>query len=135
MSITERDNIISQSQLNVNKSQLTAMDIVRLMEEKHPEMMQEFTKIQQEQYQLFAQKQMAYGRGNIMLGGDIDDTSDRIAALRGITIRLNDKMQRLLNLVLRGVVNPLQNESISDTFTDMSIYGIIALIVERGKWK
>lgn len=112
-----------------------ATHVINLMEERHPEMMSEFKRIQREQYILFAQKQMAYGKGNIMLGGDIDIDDDRIAAMRGITIRLNDKMQRLLNLVLKGVANPLKNENISDTFTDMSIYGIIAMIVDRGKWK
>ena len=110
-------------------------DVVSLMEERHPEMMEEFRKIQREQYELFAQKQMAYGKGNIMLGGDIGVEEDRVAAIRGITIRLNDKMQRLLNLVLKGVANPLKNESVSDTFMDMSVYGIISLIVERGSWK
>lgn len=110
-------------------------DVVRLMEERHPEMMEEFCKIQREQYELFAQKQMAYGKGNIMLGGDIGIEEDKVAAIRGITIRLNDKMQRLLNLVLKGVANPLKNESVSDTFMDMSVYGIISLIVERGSWK
>jgi hypothetical protein len=110
-------------------------DVIRIMEERHPILMSEFKKIQQEQYELFAQKQMAYGKGNIMLGGDIDNHEDRIAAIRGITIRLNDKMQRLLNLVLKGISNPLENESVSDTFIDMSVYGIISQIVERGKWK
>lgn len=110
-------------------------DVVRLMEERYPEMMETFRKIQREQYELFSQKQMAYGKSNIMLGGDIGVEEDRIAAVRGITIRLNDKMQRLLNLVLKGVVNPLKNESVSDTFMDMSVYGIISLIVQRGEWK
>lgn len=110
-------------------------DVVSLMEERNPILMNEFRKIQQEQYELFAQKQMAYGRGNIMLGGDIEHPEDRVAAIRGITIRLNDKMQRLLNLVLKGIANPLKNESVTDTFMDMSIYGIISLIVERGRWK
>ena len=110
-------------------------DVVRLMEERYPEMMGTFRKIQREQYELFSQKQMAYGKSNIMLGGDIGVEEDRIAAVRGITIRVNDKMQRLLNLVLKGVVNPLKNESVSDTFMDMSVYGIISLIVQRGEWK
>lgn len=110
-------------------------DVVNEMENRHPEMMEAFRKIQREQYELFAQKQMAYGKGNIMLGGDISIEEDKVAAIRGITIRLNDKMQRLINLVLKGIANPLKNESISDTFMDMSIYGIIALIVERGEWK
>lgn len=129
MSIKERDLGIKEDETpDVN-------DVVSIMEHRHPEMMGAFRKIQQEQYELFAQKQMAYGKGNIMLGGDIGVDEDRVAAIRGITIRLNDKMQRLLNLVLKGVANPLKNESVSDTFTDMSIYGIISLIVERGEWK
>lgn len=129
MAITERDLGIKNDETpDVN-------DVVSIMEHRHPEMMGAFRKIQQEQYELFAQKQMAYGKGNIMLGGDIGVDEDRVAAIRGITIRLNDKMQRLLNLVLKGIANPLKNESVSDTFMDMSIYGIISLIVERGEWK
>lgn len=129
MTIKEID--LTKSKEEVPKSS----DVVSAMEERNPILMGEFRKIQQEQYELFAQKQMAYGRGNIMLGGDIENTEDRIASIRGITIRLNDKMQRLLNLVLKGVANPLKNESVNDTFMDMSIYGIISIIVERGKWK
>jgi hypothetical protein len=123
MAITERD-------LGIKKD-----DVVKKMEQLHPEMMASFRKIQQEQYELFAKKQMAYGKGNIMLGGDINVPEDRIAAIRGITIRLNDKMQRLINLVLKGIENPIQNENISDTFIDISVYGIIAQIVDRGDWK
>jgi hypothetical protein len=114
---------------------LTPTGVVAEMERLHPEMMAAFRKIQEEQYELFARKQMAYGRGNIMLGGDINVLSDRIAAIRGITIRLNDKIQRLINLVLKGVDNPIQNENITDTFIDISVYGIIAQIVDRGDWK
>lgn len=129
MSIKERDLGLKEDETpDVN-------DVVGIMEHRHPEMMGAFRKIQQEQYELFAQKQMAYGKGNIMLGGDIGVDEDRVAAICGITIRLNDKMQRLLNLVLKGIANPLKNESVSDTFMDMSIYGIISLIVERGEWK
>lgn len=122
----------SERQVNETPS---ISEVVKLMEKRHPEMMQEFRTIQKEQYDLFAQKQMSYGKGNIMLGGDCDNSDDRIAAIRGITIRLNDKMQRLLNLVLKGVANPLKNENVSDTFIDMSIYAIISLIVDRGNWK
>lgn len=129
MSIKERD-------LGIQKDETPDVnDVVSIMEHRHPEMMEAFRKIQKEQYELFAQKQMAYGKGNIMLGGDIGVDEDRVAAIRGITIRLNDKMQRLLNLVLKGIANPLKNESVSDTFMDMSIYGIISLIVDRGEWK
>lgn len=127
---------IKEIDLGIKKDETPDVnDVVSIMEHRHPEMMGAFRKIQQEQYELFAQKQMAYGKGNIMLGGDIGVDEDRVAAIRGITIRLNDKMQRLLNLVLKGIANPLKNESVSDTFMDMSIYGIISLIVERGEWK
>lgn len=109
--------------------------VVLEMEAKYPIMTTAFKEIQREQYVLFCKKQKSYGRGNIMLGGDIESTEDKQGAVRGIVIRMNDKMQRLLNLVIKGVVNPIDDESVDDTFLDLSVYGIIARIVKLGKWK
>ncbi len=102
------------------------------MEKLYPETAIEFRQIQHEQYELFARKMLDYSPGNILLGGNIDKESDRIGSLRGIVIRLNDKINRLLTIVVKGNAN--NNESITDTFMDTSIYGIIALIVQRVKW-
>ena len=47
-------------------------------------------------------------------------------------LRLNDKISRLVNLIL--LKNKARNESVEDTFLDLSVYGKIALVVMRGKW-
>ena len=46
---------------------------------------------------------------------------------------MNDKVQRLLNLVVKHN-REAQNESVEDAFGDLSVYGVIARIVANGKW-
>jgi hypothetical protein len=75
-----------------------------------------------------------YGKGNIMLGGDINNEEDRTLALKGIAIRMNDKTNRLINLLLRNKQDVV-NESTIDTFQDIVNYAIIALIIQRQMWK
>ena len=51
----------------------------------------------------------------------------------GLFFRMNDKVQRLKQLVVLGNDDTV-GESIDDTYQDLSIYGIIAQIVKRQKW-
>lgn len=102
-------------------------------EKLYPQMMTEFKSIQNEQYALFCKKMLNYGPSNIMLGGDVDNTNDCKVALSGLAIRVNDKSNRLINLCVKNIPD-LVGESIKDTFQDLSVYGIIAQIVSRGKW-
>jgi hypothetical protein len=46
---------------------------------------------------------------------------------------LNDKVQRIKQLIVFGKPDAV-GESVQDTFQDLSVYGIIAQIVSRGKW-
>jgi hypothetical protein len=108
--------------------------IISEMEKLYPEMTKEYKKIMREQYDLFCRKMSNYGKGNIMLGGDCDNDEDRKIAIMGTTIRLNDKSNRLINMVLKSKEDVV-DESIDDTFQDMINYAIISLIVKRSKWK
>jgi len=110
------------------------LNVVQIIENSYPEMTKEFKKILREQYLLFCHKMHDYGKGNIMLGGDCNNPEDRKLALMGTTIRLNDKSNRLVNLILKNKENST-NETIEDTFQDMVNYSIISLIVNREKWK
>lgn len=110
-----------------------SMDLIKQMEEKYPEMFGEFKKILDNEYETFAKKQRDYGPVNIMLGGNIDNDDDVNLSLKGITIRLNDKINRLITLLLKSPGKP-ENESIIDTFKDISVYGIIAQIVINRHW-
>lgn len=98
----------------------------------YPETVAEFKKIQQEQLELFCKKQMDYGPENITLGRRIDDPKNLKLSLLGIWFRSNDKIQRILNLV-QSDRDP-ENESLEDSWIDLSNYSIISMLIGRNKW-
>jgi hypothetical protein len=100
---------------------------------EYPEMMPLFKAIQEEDYSVFCKKQKDYGPGNIALGTTLATEADKRMSLTGLIVRMNDKIQRLLNLVVKTNNTP-ENESIEDAFMDLSVYGIIARIVNSEKW-
>jgi hypothetical protein len=106
--------------------------LINEMEEKYPEMTAKFKELCADQYITFLKKQHDYGPSNIAMGTQLKDETDLKLAMTGLTVRLNDKMSRLLNLVINKS-NP-KNESVDDTLKDMSVYAKIALIVLDWKW-
>jgi len=70
---------------------------------------------------LFDQKQRDYGRLNISKFGQI-----------GVLVRASDKIERLTNLIQSDRVP--SNESVEDSWQDLSIYGTIARVVNKGSW-
>tara|TARA_B100000768_G_C11200522_1_gene341562 strand:- start:597 stop:998 length:402 start_codon:yes stop_codon:yes gene_type:complete len=104
-------------------------------EKTYPELAEEFKKVQKEQYDLFASKMMDYGLGNISLGSDLNTPEDRDLSLTGIWLRCNDKINRLKNILKRNGKTYVAGEASIDSWVDISNYGIIAMLVTRGKWK
>jgi hypothetical protein len=102
-------------------------------ERMYPEMMAEFQKIQNEMYETFCKKQRNYGPGNISVGTPLQSKEDIKLSLTGLWFRINDKVQRLKQLVVLGQPDEV-GESVQDTYEDLSVYGIIAQLVSRGKW-
>jgi hypothetical protein len=107
-------------------------DPVARCEAMYPETTAEFKKIMQEQYELFCRKQMDYGPDNITLGKDTEKLENRFLSLMGLWFRMNDKMQRILHIV-NNHIKP-NNESLEDSWTDLSNYSIISILVHRNKW-
>ena len=107
---------------------------VEWCEQKYPELTQEYKKIMMEQYIMFCKKHRNYGCGNINVGTNLDTDNDVKLALTGLWFRLNDKIQRLKNLVVLGEPDTV-GEALDDTFQDLSVYGIIAQIVSQKKFK
>ncbi len=66
-------------------------------------------------------KQRDYGSGNISSFGEF-----------GVLVRMNDKMERLKNLL--KMESP-KNESVEDSYLDLANYAIIAVLLRRGIWK
>jgi hypothetical protein len=72
--------------------------------------------------QVLDSKQLDYGSANIADFGEY-----------GVLVRANDKVARLKNL-LTNVASP-RNESIEDSWLDLSNYSIIAVLCRRGDWR
>ena len=108
-------------------------EAINFIEENYPETAKEFQRIQFEQYLLFCRKQMDYGPTNISMGTPLKTDSEKRLSLVGLIVRINDKVQRLLNLMVKNN-REAQNEPSIDAFKDLACYGIIAQIVQNGKW-
>ena len=76
--------------------------------------------------QLFDTKQMDYGSTNIAACGEM-----------GIAVRLQDKVSRMQNLLLKELKGEggVNHESLEDTFKDAANYAMIGLILRRGLWE
>ena len=109
-------------------------DIIRYMENKYPEMTQEFRTIQKEQYELFLHKQHDYGPQNVAVGSLLKTKEDIKLSLLGLWFRIQDKTERIKTLLMRDDGNSVQDEPVVDSYNDISVYGIMAQVVSRGKW-
>ena len=74
-------------------------------------------------FETFKKKQASYGSGNISKFGE-----------KGVIIRMNDKMERLIRLVYNEEPNPLEDETIEDTYIDLADYALIAIVCRNGQW-
>ena len=109
-------------------------DVISYMENKYPKMTSEFKKIQKEQYELFLRKQHDYGPQNIAVGTALINDEDKRLSLMGIWFRINDKVERIKTLIMRGDDGSLENEGLVDSYSDISNYGVMAQVVASGKW-
>ena len=104
------------------------------MEKNYPELTQEYKKIMMEQYIIFCKKHRNYGTGNVNVGTNLETDADVKLSLTGLWFRMNDKINRLKQLIVLGEPDTV-GESAKDTFQDLSVYGIIAQIVQQKKFK
>jgi len=104
------------------------------IEHKYPKTVEEFKKIQKNQYEIFCRKLHDYGPYNISLGREVRSKQDVITALTVICIRCTEKVQRLINILFYNKEVEAHNEPMIDSFDDISVYGIIAQIIHSGKW-
>ena len=108
-------------------------EAVDYCESHYPETCKEFKRLLNEQYVLFCKKQKNYGPDNISVGTDLKSDADVKLSLTGLWFRINDKIQRLKQLIILGHKDNV-GESETDTFQDLSVYGIIAQIVSKKLW-
>jgi len=130
-----RDKLIEKSKIPMDYMELIKdQDYpVQYCEQHYPETLKELRRLQAEEFLLFCKKQFDYGPGNISCGQDTATADGKRVSLCSIVFRCNDKVQRLLNLVVKNN-KTAQNEPVMDAFEDLSLYGKIAKIVDKGVW-
>ena len=128
MNIKENDLTMTERDLTVTKH-----PTVEQMEKEWPQMTTEFKRLQDEQYEVFCEKQMDYGPSNISVGTNLSTEADVKLSLTGLWFRMNDKIQRLKTLLM-GNKDTAVDEPLEDAYLDVSNYGIMATIVKNGKW-
>jgi len=107
--------------------------VIAQLEAEYPVIAQGYKQIIREQYELFAKKHLDYGMANIAAGTQLANDEEKDFALTGLWYRLSDKVNRWKNLIITR--QQAKNESLVDTYQDITNYGIIAQLVERGLWK
>ena len=88
-------------ELTESEDKMDQVDAMNYIEKEYPETAAEFHKIQFEQWSTFCKKQMDYGPSNISMGTALKTKEDRRLSLIGLIVRINDKIQRLMNLVFK----------------------------------
>lgn len=78
-----------------------------------------FREVCKELTQTFIKKHQDYGKGNILSIKEL-----------GIAFRESEKIERLKNLLLEQ--KKATNEPVDDTWIDIAVYAIIALMYRRG---
>ena len=109
------------------------LSVIEQLEKEYPTIAQGYKQIIKEQYTLFAKKHLDYGMANISAGTLLSTDNEKNFAMTGLWYRLSDKVSRWKHLTINK--KRAQNEALSDTFQDITNYGIIAQLVERGLWK
>ena len=104
-----------------------------ILKKEYPTIYDGYQSIIDEQFELFAKKHLDYGMHNVSAGTNLDTADEVEFAMTGLWYRLSDKINRWKNMIISG--RKAQNETLIDTYQDITNYGIIAQLVERGLWK
>ena len=105
----------------------------QILKEEYPIIYNAYKEIADEQFELFAKKHLDYGMGNVSAGTQLVNQDETEFAMTGLWYRLSDKINRWKNMILTN--RKAQNETLIDTFQDITNYGIISQIVFKGMWK
>lgn len=93
--------------------------------ERHPNSAR-FHELLKELADLHDRKQADYGRGDDPFANVRASEEWGVTPWVGAMIRLNDKVRRLQSLIQNG---QLKNETADDSFRDIAVYAIIALVL------
>jgi|TARA_R110001592_G_scaffold56015_1_gene170993 hypothetical protein len=104
-----------------------------ILKNEYPTIYDGYQEVMDEQFELFAKKHLDYGMHNVSAGTNLETADEVEFAMTGLWYRLSDKINRWKNMIISG--RKAQNETLIDTFQDVTNYGIIAQLVSRGMWR
>lgn len=104
-----------------------------ILKEEYPTIYNGYMDIMAEQLELFSRKHLDYGMGNVAAGTNLSNQEEVEFAMTGLWYRISDKINRWKNMIISD--RQPQNETLLDTYQDLTNYGIIAQLVTRGLWK
>lgn len=81
-----------------------------------------FERVCREAREIFVKKHKDYGKGNILDMGEL-----------GIAFRISEKFNRIKHLLMKG--RKPANESIEESWIDIAVYAVIAVLLKRGWFK
>jgi|TARA_R110000765_G_scaffold359621_1_gene449928 hypothetical protein len=120
---------IMNAKRGITPNEKKAIDILK---EEYPVIYQGYKDIVDEQFELFAKKHLDYGMHNVSAGTNLETAQEKEFAMTGLWYRLSDKVNRWKNMIISG--RKAENETLIDTFQDITNYGIISQLVSRGMW-
>ena len=130
--MNERMDVVGQNGNDGLHYDEIALDATSFIEENLPKTSKTFQDIQFNQWELFCKKQKDYGPGNISVGTNLETDEEVKLALMGLWFKMNDKIQRLKQLVIHN--QEPENESLMDSFMDLANYALIAQLVKKQVW-
>ena len=86
----------------------------KLLQKEQPNLYDNYESIMLEQFELFCKKQLDYGSSNISTGANLETEEGKVFALTGLWFRMNDKISRWKNLIMKK--RKANNESLVDSF-------------------
>ena len=98
------------------------MSIKRYSMEEPKYLNQAFERVCREMFEMFIKKHKDYGKGNIL------DTEEL-----GIAFRISDKLNRIKHILIKN--QRPENESIEETWIDIAVYAVIAVLFRRSWFK
>ena len=104
-----------------------------ILKNEYPTIHDGYEQIMYEQFDLFAKKHLDYGMHNVSAGTNLENNDEVEFAMTGLWYRLSDKINRWKNMIISG--RKAENETLIDTFQDITNYGIISQLVSRGMWR
>ena len=124
---------MSSREISNAMSGISEQSAREILKREYPTIYNAYKDIADEQFELFAKKHLDYGMGNISAGTQLVNESEIKFAMTGLWYRLSDKINRWKNMIITN--RKAQNESLIDTFQDITNYGIISQIVYKDLWK